>query len=388
MKERAKEAQVADSSNKNHQKKGAWFLLKSTVNEFLEDKVLRLSAALAYYSIFSLGPLLIVIIGIAGLAFGEDRVRQEVQAQLKDLLGPNAADVGRVLTSSQQKSTTVVATVVGTVALLIGASGVFGQLQDSLNTIWEVKPKPGQGIWGFIRSRFLSLAMVLGTGFLLLLSMVLTAFVTMFTGYLESVFSIPKAALFAGNLALSFVIITLLFAMIFKYLPDVKIKWRDVWIGALGTAFLFIVGKYLLGLYLGRQGTASGFGAASSIVVVLMYIYYSSLILFFGAEFTQVYARQTGSEIRPTEYAVPVTDDERAQQGMPRPERVEESPAEKNKPVGKTPSRGSTLIMPREALRQNPVTFVAFGLAVGIGTGLLLRSKVGRTLLRLWVKPV
>ena len=297
--------------------KKTWPILKNTFSEFGEDKVLRLSAAMAYYAMFSIGPLLIIAMGLAGFAFGHDAVRQQIQEQLRGMLGEGAAKTIDSMMSAQKHGASFIATLVGLVALLFGAAGLFGQLQDSLNTIWGVKSKPGAGIWGFIRARFLSFSMVLGTGFLLLVSMALTTFLSAATGSLGNKLPMPEAAAHILNFVVSFALISVLFAMIFKFLPDVRIPFSNVWVGAVGTALLFTAGKYLLALYLGRASTASPYGAAGSVIIILMWVYYASVILLFGAEFTQVYARQTGAKIVPTKYAVDVTQEARAEQGTP-----------------------------------------------------------------------
>ncbi|HSU56732.1 MAG TPA: YihY/virulence factor BrkB family protein, partial [Candidatus Dormibacteraeota bacterium] len=284
-------------------KKG-WPILKGTFTEFGEDNVLRLSAALAYYAMFSIGPLLAIVVGLAGLAFGHESVRRQIEQQLQSMLGGSSAKMIDSMMSAQKHGSSLVTTIVGIVALLFGASGVFGQLQDALNTIWEVKSKPGIGVWGFIRNRFLSFSIVLGVGFLLLVSMALTTFLSAAGGSIASKLGISEAFAHALNFIVSFAVITVLFAMIFKYLPDVKIPFSKVWVGAIGTALLFTLGKYLLALYLGRESTRSSYGAAGSVIIILMWIYYASVILFFGAEFTQVYAKQTGTKIVPDKYAI------------------------------------------------------------------------------------
>src|SRR5581483_5891761 len=200
------------------------------------------------------------------------------------------------------------ATVVGIVTLLLGASGVFGQLQDALNTVWEVEPKPGRGIWGLIKDRFLSLTMVFGTGFLLLVSLVITAAVSAAGGTLRGL----------GPGLEAIAVVTLLFALIYKFLPDAKIAWRDVWVGAVATAVLFVIGKFAIGLYLGHASIGSAYGAAGSFVVVLVWTYYSAQILLFGAELTQVYANRSGSHVEPARDAVKITPEKRAEEGMPR----------------------------------------------------------------------
>jgi membrane protein len=288
--------------------RAAWELTKETFSEWLDDKASRLAAALAYYTLFSLAPLLIIAIGIAGLVFGEDAARGQVMVQLAGLIGEKgAAFLQELLAASRGKSHGIAATVIGLAVLLFGAAGVFGQLQDALNTIWEVQPRPGRGWRGVLRDRFLSFAMVLGTGFLLLVSLALTAVFASIGTYLSGVLPVPPAALEAVNLGVSFCLTSFLFALIFKMVPDARIAWRDVWIGAALTALLFTIGKFGIGLYLGKSTVASTFGAAASPVVLMVWIYYSAQILFLGAEFTQVYARRHGSHIRPSKNAVLVT---------------------------------------------------------------------------------
>ncbi|HTE53983.1 MAG TPA: YihY/virulence factor BrkB family protein [Kofleriaceae bacterium] len=285
-----------------------WELTKETFSEWIDDKASRLAAALAYYTLFSLAPLLIIAIGIAGLVFGEDAARGQVMVQLRGLIGERgAAFLQDLLVASRGTSHGIAATVIGLVVLLFGAAGVFGQLQDALNTIWEVKSRPGRGWRGILQDRFLSFAMVLGTGFLLLVSLTASAAFAAIGTYLSGVLPIPAAALEAVNFGVSFALTAFLFALIFKIVPDAKIAWRDVWIGAGLTAFLFSIGKLLIGIYLGKSSVASTFGAAASPVVLMVWIYYSAQILFLGAEFTQVYATRYGSRIRPARGAILVT---------------------------------------------------------------------------------
>jgi membrane protein len=286
--------------------KSAGSLLKETASEWLNDNALRLSAALAYYSTFSIAPLLVIALAIAGWIFGREAASGLLDRQLQTLLGGAAAEgVKGLLTSASKPASSVLAGVLGIVALLLGASGVFGQLKDALNTIWEVRKKPGQAISGFIRERLLSFGMVLVIGFLLLVSLLLTAAVSGLTEYFGSGLAGP--VLTGLSSLVSFAVVTLLFAAIFKVLPDAKVQWRDVWMGAVVTGLLFEIGKSLLALYLGHQSTSSAYGAATSVVLVLLWVYYASLILFFGAEFTQVYARAHGARIEPNENAEPVT---------------------------------------------------------------------------------
>ncbi len=299
--------------------KNAWNLLKQTASEWSEDKVPRLGAALAYYTVFSIAPLLIIAIAVAGLVFGDDAARGSVQAQLTSFLGADAAEaINDMIKNASKPSSGIIATVIGLVTLLFGASGVFGQLKDAMNTIWEVAPKPGRGVMGIIADRFLSFTFVLGVGFLLLVSLVISAGLDAVKGY---VFGEDLGILFQiFNFVISFGVITLLFAMIYKILPDVEIQWRDVWIGAAVTALLFTLGKFLISLYISKSAPESTYGAAGSLILILIWIYYSAQILFFGAEFTQVYANQYGSRVVASDDAVPVTEEARAQQGMPRTE--------------------------------------------------------------------
>lgn len=273
-----------------------WHLIKTTVSEWSQDNAARLAAALAYYTVFSIAPLLIIAIAVAGLAFGREAAEGEIVAQLRSLVGQSGAElIQAMIQSASQPAAGVLATVIGLATLLFGATGVFGELQSALNTIWNVQPKPVNGVIAFVRTRFLSLTLVLGIGFLLLVSLVLSAVLagisTWVRGYVGDIAVIAQAI----NLALGFGVITLLFAMIYKLLPDLSVAWSDVWVGAVITALLFSVGRLLIGLYLGNSSVASTYGAAGSLVVVLVWVYYSAQILFLGAEFTQVYARTYGS---------------------------------------------------------------------------------------------
>ena len=287
----------------------AFNLLKQTGQEFLEDKAPQLGAALAYYTVFSLAPLIIILLAIIGIMFRDDPAGawNKITQQMSYFLDANAVKV--VQNIAQQASHPgkgILATIVGIALALFGASGVFGQLQEALNTIWEVKAKPMRGIWGFLQNRFLSFGMVGGVSFLLLVSLALESLLKAFSHYVQSVLPGGLAIAMSVYLIFDFAVIVLLFAMIFKFLPDVKIQWRDVWIGAVMTAIFFGIGKWLLGLYLGSGAAGSAYGAASSLITLLLWVYYSSQILLFGAEFTQVYARQAGREVEPSEYAIRV----------------------------------------------------------------------------------
>ena len=265
-------------------------LLVAAGKDFMEDKAPRLAAALSYYTAFSLPPLLVAVIGVAGVVYGVDEVRESIMSQVARLVGDaSAATLTEAVTNAQQTTGSGIALMLGLVTLLIGATGAFGQLQEALNTIWEVEPKKGGGIWRLVRSRLLSFGTILGTGFLLLVSLTVSAGIGALVDVASNVDWIAPY-LAALDVVASLIVITCLFALIFKLLPDTKIEWRDVWVGAALTAILFVVGKFAIGFYLGVSDVGSAYGAAGSIIVILVWIYYSGLILFFGAEFTQVWA--------------------------------------------------------------------------------------------------
>ena len=283
-------------------------LLKEAGADWIEDRAPTLGAALAYYTVFSLAPLLIIAIAIAGLVFGSEAAQGQIFEQLRGLLGEASAKSMQDLVenANAKPATGIFATVIGIVTLLFGASGVFGQLQTSLNAIWGVQPKPGRGVLGIIQDRILSFGFILVVGFLLLVSLLLTAAIALVGEWSGGMMPGTEALIQILNSVLSLAVITLLFAMIFKFLPDAKIAWHDVWIGAFITAALFTAGKFALGLYLGKSGVGSSYGAAGSLIVLLLWVYYSSQILFFGAEVTQVYANRFGSHVTPADNAVAV----------------------------------------------------------------------------------
>lgn len=280
-------------------------VLKQTVAEWQRDKVSRLAAALAYYTTFSLAPILIIAIAVASFLFEQSTVQARIIEQLQGLLGESGAQlVQEMLTSKSQSSDGFWATVISVGLLILGASGLFVQLQDALNTVWNVVPKKEKGgIWKLIRDRVLSFGMVLAIGFLLLVSLLLSAGLSAVSNLFGNTLLGWDFGWQLLNAGVSFGIITLLFGLIYKVLPDAKIAWSDVQVGAAITALLFTIGKFLIGLYLGNSSVASAYGAAGSFVVLLLWIYYSAQILLFGAEFTQVYANRFGSDIRPDKYA-------------------------------------------------------------------------------------
>ena len=282
-------------------------LLKQTVQEWLGDKAPQLGAALAYYTVFSLAPLILVLLAIVGVIFRDDPAGtwNKITEQMSYFLDPSAVQVVQsIAQKASEPGKSTIATIIGVALAILGASGVFGQLQDALNTIWGVKAKPGGGIWGFLRNRFLSFAMVAGVCFLLLVSLTLESLLKAFSHYVQTVLPGGIVVALAVYFIFDFAVVVLLFAMIFKFLPDVEIQWRDVWIGAVITTILFGIGKWLLGFYLGSGAAGSAYGAASSLITLLLWVYYSSQILLFGAEFTQVYAARAGRAFKPTEYAV------------------------------------------------------------------------------------
>jgi membrane protein len=288
-------------------------LIKQTFSEWLEDKAPQLGAALAYYTVFSLAPLVLVLLAIVGLIFRNDPggAWNKITEQMSYFLDKSAVEVVQnIAQKAAQPNKSVLATVIGVVLALFGASGVFGQLQDALNTVWGVKAKPGAGIWGFLRSRFLSFAMVGGICFLLLVSLTLESLLKGFSHYVQSVLPGGIVIALAVYWVFDLAVVILLFAVIFKFLPDAEIRWRDVWIGAAMTAIFFAIGKWALGLYLGSGSAASAYGAASSLITLLLWVYYSSQILLFGAEFTQVYANRAGREIEPAEHAIRIESKE------------------------------------------------------------------------------
>jgi membrane protein len=313
-------------------------LLKTTLREWQEDKASRLAAALAYYTAFSIAPLLLVAIAIAGLVFGDEAAQGSLFNQLQGLLGPEGASViETAVKNSRQPGASALSAVVGLATLVWSASNVFAQLQDALNTIWEVQPKPA-GVVGAVKRRILPLSMVLGIGFILLVSLVLSALLAALGRYFSGLLPGGDVIWQVVNFLVSFSLITLLFAAIYKVLPDAEIAWSDVWVGAAVTALLFTVGKLLIGLYLGNASVGSTYGAAGSLLVLLVWVYYSAQILFLGAEFTQVYARAYGSRIVASEHAVPLTEEARATQGLPRREAVEEA-ARTGEPVAAIAAR-------------------------------------------------
>jgi membrane protein len=297
------------------EKKGIFKFFKTAVEEWLGEGPFDLAAALAYYTLFSLSPLLIVLTGIVGLLAGESTAQNYVYSSLNGLVGEQSARAAlEIMRRASYDNGGLIATVVGIGLLLFGAGGVVGQLQSSLNTIWGVKTSKQNGIWAIVRARFVSYAMLLAIGFLLLVSLVVSTAVSAFSNYLGALLPGIEVIWPVIDIVISFSFVTVLFALIYKFLPDVRIDWKDVWVGAALTAFFFSVGKLLISLYLGKSAVAAPYGAAGSLVTILLWVYYSSLVFFFGAEVTRVYATQYGSGLRPTEIAAPTPDGEKKEQ--------------------------------------------------------------------------
>ena len=294
-------------------------LLKDTFAAFGETKCARLAAALSYYTIFSIAPILIVVISIAALFFNESTARANIIEQIGNVVGSTGANaIGDILTNANKagKSGSIIATVIGFATILLGATGLFAALQDSLNTIWGVEPKPDNGLVTMIRARLLSFVMVLGIGFLLIVSLVASVAVKAAADWLGGVMGGAEWIAPVLNVVAFFLLLTWFFGLMFKILPDAQIQWRDVWVGGALTSILFSVGKSVLSWYLARPGTASAYGSAGALVVLLLWINYASQILFFGAEFTKVYANKFGSHIEPEEHAQEISPEKRAAQGI------------------------------------------------------------------------
>jgi membrane protein len=320
--------------------KTTWQLVRDIVVAWNEDKAPRLAGALAFYTMFTLAPLLILTIGLAGLAFGQEAARGQIVGQIQGLVGFESAHaIEDFLEQIGTSRSGGFVTFVGLATLLLGIWWVFGELQDALNTIWEVAPKPGRSLWKVARIRLVSFAMMIGVGFLLLVSLVISAALSALGTYLIGLLPEFETMLQLLNFVISFAVITLLFAMIYKIVPDVLISWSDVWIGAAFTALLYTIGKYLIGVYLGTSSTASTYGAAGSLVIILIWIYYSAQILFLGAEFTKIYAQRYGSRLIPLSIAVPVTEEARAQQGLPSPTAVAAAEIAQKQLASPTPRR-------------------------------------------------
>jgi membrane protein len=296
--------------------------LKLAYQDWNEDNASRLAAALAYYTIFSLAPMLVIVIATAGLIWDTEAVRDQILSQVRDLIGPQGADfIASLISSTGSPAEGIVALIIGILTLLLGALGVFNELHNSLNLIWNIRMEKPAGFLESIKKllidRFLSFAMILAIGFLLLVSLVVTAALSATQETIGDAFPLSEWVWQILNLAISIAVIAVLFALMFKFLPDAKIAWRDAWIGAFFTSLLFSLGKAAIGIYLGNSAVASAFGAAGSLILLLLWIYYSAQILFFGAEFTQVYANRYGSKIAPEGKKASALEEDRAPGAQP-----------------------------------------------------------------------
>ena len=292
------ESAVAGQATRDkHSLKTWWSLVKSAVSSWIDDYAPSMGAALSYYTVFSLAPLLLIVISIAGLVFGDEAVRGELFAQLQGLMGQDAAKaVQDLLASASRPSHGVLGSVIGVAVLLFGATTVFAELQDALDRIWRAPARQKGGLWSLLRARLLSFGMILGLAFLLMVSLILGAVISALGKWWGPLFGGWEVLLQVVNVVVGFGLTTVVFAMIYKLMPRVHVQWHDVWLGALVTAVLFTVGKFLIGLYIGKSGIASGYGAAGSLVIVFLWVYYSAQIFLVGAEFTWVYARTLGSK--------------------------------------------------------------------------------------------
>lgn len=290
----------------------AFRLLKESFNGFLEDRGLKLSAALSYYTVFSLSPLLLLIISFAGIFFGRDAIQGQVFGEINGLIGNDAAvQIQNIIKNMELSGKTSTAIIIGGIMLIIGASSVFVEIQDSINLIWKVKAKPKRGWLKILKDRLLSSSLIVGLGFLLIVSLMVNGILLALSDWLNDFFPDVTMIVFQIiNIIISFIVIMTLFGVIFKVLPDAKIAWKDVKTGAFFTACLFMLGRFFIGIYIDLTSTGFAYGAAGSLIVILVWVYYTAAILYFGAEFTKVYSEFTGARIEPADYAVYVIQSE------------------------------------------------------------------------------
>lgn len=291
---------------------GGFSYLKQVFSEFVEDDVLKYSASLAYYTIFSIAPVIIVIISVCGVLFGKEAIQNQLYGQINELVGSSAAtQIQATIKNIHLTGSNIFATTVGIIVLLIGATGIFGEVQDSLNKIWGLRLKKRKIWWKLILNRLLSFSLIICLGFVMMVSLLLNALVSAFGNFLARYFT-EFSVIFIQitDNVLTFVITTFLFSLMFKVLPDAKIKWKDVFIGGFITAVFFTLGKLAIGYYLGSSNIATIYGAAGSVMIVMVWVYYSSIILYLGAEFTKVYAKLYGGKIFPNDYAIWIKTEE------------------------------------------------------------------------------
>ena len=288
---------------------GWWSIVRGSGQKWWADNALRLGASLSFYTAFALSPLLIIVIAVAGLIFGEEHVQRALMEQISNLVGPASAEaIQNMLASARPSTHGVLATAISIATVLLLATGVFVEMQDGLNTIWKSPVRDESGLWRFLRDRVLSFLVIVGMGFLLLVSLVIDTLLGALGANLSDLLPASEAIMYGLNLMISIIVVTVLFALMFRLLPRAKVAWDEVWIGAGVTALLFTIGKFLIGLYLGKAGLKSVYGATSSLMIILLWVYYSSLIFYFGAEFTYVYAEKSRAscELRNGETANPL----------------------------------------------------------------------------------
>lgn len=344
-----------------------WNLIREAASAWSEDYAPSMGAALSYYTMFSIAPLLLIVIAVAGLVFGEDAARGALVGQLQGLMGEEGARAVEGLIASVNKPMQgIVATVIGVGTLLIGATTVFGELQNDLDRIWRAPAQKESSLWNLLRTRLLSFGLILGVAFLLMVSLILSAVISALGAWWAPLFGAWEVLAHVVNIIAGFAIITVVFAMIYKFMPRVDIRWPDVWIGAAVTALLFTAGKFLIGLYLGKSSVTSGFGAAGSLVIVMLWVYYSAQIFLLGAEFTWVYAHTYGSR-RGQERPRPGTTAVWSADAAPVGERSNAAPDAIPAPV----RNASVAAAARVKTRQRPWTAMAVAAAAGILTGLL-----------------
>jgi membrane protein len=312
-----------------------WKILVGSYNGFMNDRCLKLCAALSYYTLFSIAPLLLMMIYLAGKIYGQEAFQGKVFEEINDFVGADAAfQIQEIIQNAAIKDNSIWAIIIGVITLFIGATGVFIEIQDSINMIWQVKAKPQKDWLKMLTNRLLSFSMIATMGFLLIVSLIINGLVSALSDKLMLYFEdIAVLLVQIFNLALTFIIITVLLAIIFKFLPDVKIKWKDVRAGAIFTAVLFMLGRYAIGLYIDKVGPGSTYGAAGSLIVILVWVYYAAAILYFGAEFTQVYTEKHGRRIEPATYAVHIIQTEQEKEVKILPQQKQDEGGTDNKPA-------------------------------------------------------
>ena len=300
--------------------KNGWLILKSAFNGFMNDLALKYSASLAYYTIFSIAPLLLLVISLAGVFLGKDAIQGKVFSEINGLIGNDAAkQVQDMIKHLEMSGKSTISVIIGVITLIIGATTVFGEIQESINIIWQVKPKPKKGWVKLVKDRLLSSSLIITLGFLLLVSLLINGALLALSERLKIFLpDFTVTIINVINAAISFIVIAVLFAVIFKVLPDVKIRWKDVRSGAIFTAVLFMIGRLVIGIYIEKSGTSSTYGAAGSLIVILLWVYYTAAILYFGAEFTRAYADFRGVKIEPADFAVHIEQKEEKEYTGPR----------------------------------------------------------------------